>query len=377
MNRQRREFVRLLDGFQPKSLCSLEAWIAGAALAVGAVGTIAGSVIQGNAAKDAAQTEANAANNATALEKSMFDTTQSNLAPWLTGGQNALGALDYGLGIGSQKGATTAQGVGYGSLTAPFTAAQYQASPGYAFQMGQGVQAVDNSAAAAGGIKSGNTLQALTQFGQGLANSDYQQAYQNYVGQQQQHYNMLSGVSGQGANAAANLGGFSGQAAGQIGSNIIGAGNSLAAGQIGVANAASGGINSLAQLANQYGSVSQGYGSGGGTAYVPNTPYGSGANTGFYQNCDAGLKKNIKPYLFDGMSQLQVYEFHYKTQDDDEVKWRGFIAQEVLDKYPDAVKLGPNGYLRVNYAKIPAEHRYPVRVPTDEEWDTLIEEAAA
>lgn len=217
--------------------------------AAAAVGTIAGSVIQGNAANSAAQTQAGATENATAAQLSMFNTTQSNLAPYMKSGTNALSNLNAAMP----------------GLTTPFSATQYQQSPGYAWQMGQGIDAVQNSASAAGGIGGGNTLKALTQYGQGLANTDYQQAYTNYMGQQQQTYNMLSGLANSGQNAAAGLGGISANVGQSVGQNMIGAGNALAAGQIGSANAATGGINSLTQLASLYGSGSYGSTAGIGT----------------------------------------------------------------------------------------------------------------
>lgn len=222
--------------FSPDSTCHIEGW--GAALAaVGVAGTIAGSVIQGNAAESAAQTQANAAQSASNTELSMFNTTQNNLKPYMTSGVSNLNTLNAKMP----------------SLTAPFTAADYTQSPGYAWQMSQGLNAVQNSASAAGGIGGGNTLKALQTYGTGLADQDYQQALQNYMQQNQQTYNMYSGLVSGGQNAAAGLGGISAQVGSTIGGNTIGAGNALAAGQIGVANAASGGINSLAQLSSLYG----------------------------------------------------------------------------------------------------------------------------
>lgn len=235
---------------------------------IAATGAIGGAVISSDASKSAAQTQANAAQNSTNAQLSMFGQTQNNLAPYMGSGVNALNALNSGLGIGPNAGGP----VGYGSLTQPFSAAQYQQSPGYSFQMGQGVQAVQNSASAAGGIGGGNTLKALTTFGQGLANSDYQQAYQNYVGQQQQQYGMLSGVANSGQNAAANLGGLSAGVGQSVGNNITGAGAAQAAGTVGSANALSGG---LAQLANLYGAGSYGQQS----PYMPSYSSGAGSAT--------------------------------------------------------------------------------------------------
>jgi hypothetical protein len=335
--------------------------------AAGIVGAVGGALISGNAAQSAAQTQAGAENNASALQMQMFQQTQGNLAPFMTSGKNALAGLDFGLGIGPNSGGPS--GMGYGSLVKPFSAAQYQQSPGYSWQMSQGIDAVQNSASAAGGIGGGNTLKALTTYGQGLANTDYQQAYQNYVGQQQQQYNMLSGVANSGQNAAANLGGLSSQVGNSVGNNIVGAGNALAGGTLGVAGAASGGLNSLTQLASLYGS--------GGYGSAPlNTSSGSinpmyAPQSGLVQTptfyCDYALKDNIKPFYFDHASGLQVYSFRYKSIDD---RWTGYLAQDVQKKYPEAVSAGPRGFLKVDYSKIP---KAELRKPTLEEWDELDE----
>ena len=314
--------------------------------ALAGLGTVAGSLISANASQSAAQTEANAANSAAQVQQNMFNTTQSNLAPYMQAGGNALSALQEWLGLtappaatqagtgpsiqdllGSQgsnnlvamgaagatnapvysvpqsagagwqpgqagvsqvgylpgavqgSGATptgqqwtagavptatggTAAGAAPGTiantgltpgtgLTAP-NAAQYQQSPGYAFQMQQGLQAINNAATVNGGNINGNTLTALTQYGQGLANTDYQQWYNNQVAQQQQTYNMLMGLTGTGANASANLGGLSSTTAGQIGNSLTSAGSALAAGQTGSANAATSGLNSLNNIGSNY-----------------------------------------------------------------------------------------------------------------------------
>src|ERR1035437_796257 len=65
----------------------------------------------------------------------------------------------------------------------------FQANPGYQFQMGQGLQAIDRGAASRGMLTSGNTLNAEQQYGTGLANQSYQQYVSNltpYLNQQAQ-----------------------------------------------------------------------------------------------------------------------------------------------------------------------------------------------
>lgn len=164
---------------------------------------------------------------------------------WTAGAVPAAGTTG-GTAPGAAPGTIANTGLTPGSgLTGPNPAA-YQSSPGYAFQLQQGENAVLNNAAATGGI-GGNALQALTTFGQGLANSDYQQWWNNQVQQQQTIYNMLAGLSGSGQNAAANLGTASTALGTQIGNNITGAGAALAAGQVGSANALASGLTGATQ----------------------------------------------------------------------------------------------------------------------------------
>jgi hypothetical protein len=78
----------------------------------------------------------------------------------------------------------------------------FQANPGYQFQLGQGLQAIDRGAASRGMLTSGNTLNAEQQYGTGLANQSYQQYTQNlqpYLGQQTSAAAGVAGVNmGQG-----------------------------------------------------------------------------------------------------------------------------------------------------------------------------------
>ena len=57
--------------------------------------------------------------------------------------------------------------------------AAVQATPGYQFQLQQGLQGVEQQLGASGGAATGGALKALTQYGQGLASNYYQQAFNN------------------------------------------------------------------------------------------------------------------------------------------------------------------------------------------------------
>ena len=63
---------------------------------------------------------------------------------------------------------------------------------------------------------------------------------------------------------------------------------------------------------------------------------------------DVRLKENITK-VGNSPSGINIYEWNYigKPQ-----KYRGVLAQELLESHPDAVDLMPNGYLGVYYGKI-------------------------
>lgn len=229
-----------------------------------AADTIGSAVVGGIASNVATNAQSHAAETAQGIQEANLASVTQQEQPFITAGTNALAALQSGLGIGGSN------ATGVGSLNAPFTAAQYQQSPGYQFQLQQGEQALLDQRSAIGGVSGGNTLKALTQYGQGLANTDYQQAYNNYVAQQQQQYNMLSGLSNQGLSATNALAGVSTGTANNVAGLQTQIGNAQAAGVAGTSNAVTGALNNLSTsylLANALGG-----GSLGGGFTIPSGP---------------------------------------------------------------------------------------------------------
>jgi len=107
---------------------------------------------------------------------------------------------------------------------------ELQRTPGYKFQLEQGQQAIDNSAAARGSLLSGRQIKATNDYAQNVASTGYQsawdraqRAYQSAFdrnrSQQQQRFSQLGFASGQGQ-----------QAAGQQGANTLNAFNQIAGG---------------------------------------------------------------------------------------------------------------------------------------------------
>lgn len=72
----------------------------------------------------------------------------------------------------------------YGSLLQDFAYQDFDQKnwqdPGYDFRLAEGQKALERSAAARGGLKSGGTLKALTDYAQGMASQEYQNSYNRY-----------------------------------------------------------------------------------------------------------------------------------------------------------------------------------------------------
>jgi hypothetical protein len=270
---------------------------------VSAVGSIVGGIMGSNAAKKAASQEEQGYSNASTYEKSQnaLAVTQQQgttagitgaLTPYNTTGQQSTNQL---AGLLAPGGSLTQ---GYGSFSAP-TAAQAQATPGYQFQLQQGMNALQNSAAARGGLLSTGNEKNIENYAQGVASENYgntyNQALQSYqtnantfYNNQNNLYNRLSGTAGQGIQAAGTMGGLQQQGANalnslyfnggqEIGQNDIGSAYAQAQGTLGSTNAMIGGMNGAINaigggIAGMGGGMNAG---GGGGNALSNGEYGS------------------------------------------------------------------------------------------------------
>lgn len=254
---------------------------------LGAVGGLGSALIGSSAAGKAADAQTQAAQLASQTQLHMFDQVQGNEQPFLGAGTESLSQLLNALGIGPDRGTGAAGHTPYGSLTAPvnpvapFSQDMFQQSPGYQYQLQQGQNAIQNSAAGRGGLVGGNALMALQQNGQGLANQDWYNAQNQYYQRGDQNnalqfqnrqslFNMLQTLAGSGQNAAAHLGSLGSQTAGNIG-NL-----QLAQGGINANNAATQG-NIFGNLLSPQGSFLQGIQSmfGQGTPQLNPVNYGA------------------------------------------------------------------------------------------------------
>jgi len=220
------------------------AWVATAIIGAGAVGALA----TGYAANKAASAQEQAAQTAANTQLGMYNTTRSDLAPFRDIGNVASADLTNRLS----------------ELTSPIVMDQatLEKTPGYQFNLTQGLKATQNSAAARGLGSSGAALKGAATYATGLADSTYQNQFNNAVTNQTNAYNRLYQLVNTGENAAAQTGSAGTAAASGAASAQIGAGNAAAAG----ANATGASISGLANNIGAYATYKGLYGSGGGNS---------------------------------------------------------------------------------------------------------------
>ena len=186
---------------------------------------LAGGLLGANAAKSGAAAQSDAANRAAELQQQQYEQTRADQAPWREAGGRALTKFES---LADYK---------------PFDMDQFTQDPGYAFRMKQGMNALNNQAAARGGLISGNALKAAQGYGQEMGSQEYQNAFNRYQTERQatlSPYMTLAGY-GQGANALTTQAGQN--YATNAGNMITGGAAAQAAGGVGAANAVTGAVS--------------------------------------------------------------------------------------------------------------------------------------
>jgi hypothetical protein len=197
---------------------------------------ILGSAVLGAyGANKASKTQSQAATQAADVQRSQFEQTREDQAPYREAGYNALAEMQRT--AGNVPGAFR------------FGAGDYQADPGYAFRLSEGQKALDRQAAARGGLISGGALKAAQRYGQEMGSQEFGNAYNRAltgyntdVARENQLYNRQAGLAGIGQTAT-NLVGTAGQNYTTNVGNLMTSGAAAnAAGQVGMANAVTGGL---------------------------------------------------------------------------------------------------------------------------------------
>lgn len=127
------------------------------------------------------------------------------------------------------------------ALLDTFSMADLENDPGYQFELQEGQRAIDKAHGAAGKRYSGQTLKAATKYGQGLAATRFNDAYNRDANDKSRIYNMLAG----GVNAGQG-------SSGVIGNYLVNAGDAGAAGRIGSSNAWNDALSNIGQIISDY-----------------------------------------------------------------------------------------------------------------------------
>lgn len=164
-----------------------------------------------------------------------------------------------------------------GKLTGGLDPNNFETDPSYQFRKQQGMDGIESSAAAAGGLLSGAALKSLNRYNSDLASQEYgnawsrdqaeknnlyntlsgnrSQDYNLWSGERTRQYNELANLAGVGQQTATQLGQFGAQNAATQGNLAINGANAQANGLIGAASSKTQGINNLIGLGMKAGGM--------------------------------------------------------------------------------------------------------------------------
>jgi hypothetical protein len=181
---------------------------------VNLAGQLYGAYSQGQGAKNASNAEQAGIQAGIGEQRREFDLARGDQMPWLEAGRNALGRLNDPNG--------------------------YTASPDYNYVRNEALRGVEGSAAARGGLYSGNTMRALQDRAAGVASQDYG----NW-------FNRQASLAGVGQASAQSLGSLGQQNSTNVSNLLNQQGNARASGIEGQTNALTGGISDFLSWYNR------------------------------------------------------------------------------------------------------------------------------
>lgn len=200
-----------------------------------AAASLIGAKMSSSATKSAAETSAAAADRAAEVQRQMFERQVELQEPWRQAGMTALNKL-----------------IPLATQYTPFGQQQFQADPGYAFRLGEGLKALERSAAARGGLMSGATGKALQRYGQEMGSQEYQNAFNRYQAERAAQLNPLQSLAGVGQTGANALAGAAGQYGANVGNIYMQQGQTTANAALARGSAYQRGLGDIGYLAGQY-----------------------------------------------------------------------------------------------------------------------------
>lgn len=316
-------------------------WVA---VGVGVAGAVGGAASSADASRSAANKQADAAREAAAQQQAAAAQNIAAQKPWLEAGTQALGRLSTGLAPG-------------GEYAQKFTMADAAASPAEQVAQQRASQAIQNSAAARGGLIGSNVLDQL-QTTAGDIGAQYQnQAFNQWNTQQNRQLGAQQSLAGIGQTSAANVAGQTTAGADAAANAALTAGGAQAGSQIAQGSAIGTGLGQLGNILGQSGIFNP----ASNPTNAPATVDTSGTNMfqgaytqdipasyGTGMESDERLKTDIENVgaTHDG---LPIYKYRMKAGGP---KKMGVMAQDVEKVTPSAVATGPRGFKMVDYGKV-------------------------
>jgi len=142
------------------------------------IGGLFGAGQASSAAKQAANISGQATDKSIALQKYMYDTTRGDYAPYREAGTNALNNM-----TGANQNA-------------------FFNDPSLKWRYDQGLNAMNQTAAAKGGLQSGAALKAGQNYGQNMASTEYQNAFNRWANIANLGMGAAANTAGAGSNYA-------------------------------------------------------------------------------------------------------------------------------------------------------------------------------
>jgi hypothetical protein len=245
----------------------------------------------GNSSADRAlRAQQQAADQAAATQRYIFDTTRADQEPWRQSGMRALSGMENG------------------DFQRDFTAADFQKDPGYDFRMSEGMKAIERSAAARGGLNSGATMKALARYNQDFASNEFQNAYNRFNADRDRRFNRLGSLAGVGQTATNQVGQAGQNYANSMSDIYTGMGNARGAAGIAQANRAAGFVNGMMETRGKL------------------------AGAGIMAS-DERLKTEVEPVskaeLDEMKSYLRAFKFKYKNEKYGRGEFIGVMTQDL------------------------------------------------
>ena len=250
---------------------------------------LGGSALSAGASLLGSSAASSAARDASNLQKQMYYQTRSDLSPYNTAGQSALGSalsLAQGSPTGGGPDYVTAAYQNLPSQAGAMTQAELEKTPGYQFTLNQGLKSTQAANAAKGLGVSGAALKGAATYATGLADSTYsnrfneaQQSFSDYInlntaqqGNLTNQFNRLNALTTTGENAAAQTGVTGAYLSNAAGNYLNQAGQATQSGIQGAGNTA-------ANALNNYAGYNYWAGNSGGTRGYQGTGTGTSSDT--------------------------------------------------------------------------------------------------